>query len=1470
MADSLFDNRYRYDYIYPRGRSGETLRAVDTQQHDRPVVIKRPAPNDAPPIRAGQEVSILNERKALMRLAGHQVLTELLGGGQFFVGGMPHQYIVMERAQGFIVAETVLELARQGERLPQLEMLVIVDALLDLLFVAHSKDIVYNDVDAKHLFWDRSRYRLKVIDWGNAVFLEGDEITPQGVSRQTDIQQVGELLYFILSGGGRADIPRDAGDNFRVSFGEDSERISLSLQAIVSKALHPNTRFRYGTINELRRELAAYRSPLERERDATVSFVMERLRRDLSKTDLRALLASLEPASHVDPGFPAARRAGDEINNRLRDLSVAADLDAVQIYMEESNWPRAADLLQELRERAGEQTLDRVQLLLDFTLLLLETDLQPTPPAVLEAISLIFDAEMAQAAHVLLTEDTPNDDARRLQWLLAERISSHIVEIQLLRPNLYRLEIALGGLAVDGVNMSDARAVMVEIQQILDDLPAEAATNVAQLRDLYRAVVDRLTTLNKLLSTVMVQQRLPNRKLPLSSLDRALNAAMTLADNMHVIGKQAASSPRDALVALDASRAIDPTTSAWQAVRTMLNGLYELLQSYQTYVPTADGSDLGRWLVDAQQDLVPFTNRLFDELLVGMVDGLVIAAQNWSDYADATVSGNRMEAVQSLLQASEAVSTVSPTLSAWLNQLRSVVNGATYVERHAVFGGLGRALADGWEAFDRGRLADAERLGQHALEIARSEVERSAAQRLFALSGLAREWVERNGALSPKRTQETLDALEKLYTPAEINARDHFATQMPSRETYLRAMQKGLVETLARTSTAAVRLFYFNAILLGTLEAHDTNLPDARFWQDVGVRTLGEFGTRHTATRTLEEVIERRRDLNEAARLLNRVNGIHALDNLENLRRSLEDNPQARILAPASHSLRELELAIRDWADGEFRAAGLKLENAINAIGEAEQAGGISLTPYRVWLVELQAAAAELHTLNRQMRQTIERRPSEPQPILMEAHRKQAELTAQLLGQKTAAQLRQWYEIYAAFVETFSNTGIRRSARLERFNELFKAMFIDRHPAYPLYRYWYDLTDNAPEFPAPPTDDPTPRLQEDAVEEAFLEPRTDPRRTAPVREREPDIIDPQTDVEPRKPRRRFPLQWVVGAGGVLLVAVVGFFVLSGLNNGGETPEIPLTLSATPDAEGTAVAQVATQNRQTAQAGARATAEVTPEAQSILDTAEVDETPVVSLTIVTPTLAEPSATFTDSPATETPTPTETATPTETGTPTETPTPTATFTPTLTLTPTLPPNGLQGQQELITAFSRLAAFPWDSEAFAASEGSASWRLGVGYETPGDEITVALPPETLERLYGNNAATRIRQTGATLSFSSFNAELLAPEDVYFGLMLQSVDDPTQQVGIYLQLAGINALNLNTRSGDTVTFVRQRGITPSFRVRLDRDPANGNVIVFFDGLQVGEPIPFVPLDAPVQPVLFVLDGGVIVNVATWDVTLR
>src|SRR5690606_30029192 len=102
------------------------------------------------------------------------------------------------------------------------------------------------------------------------------------------------------------------------------------------------------------------------------------------------------------------------------------------------------------------------------------------------------------------------------------------------------------------------------------------------------------------------------------------------------------------------------------------------------------------------------------EILVGMAEGVEIAGKAWAAYANATVQGNRTGTVEALVQATDAVGTISPTLAGWFNQLRTVVANASYVERHALYGGLGRALADGWESFDRGRLGEAEQLGQRA------------------------------------------------------------------------------------------------------------------------------------------------------------------------------------------------------------------------------------------------------------------------------------------------------------------------------------------------------------------------------------------------------------------------------------------------------------------------------------------------------------------------------------------------------------------------------------------------------------------------------------------------------------------------------------------------------------------------------------------------------------------------------------
>lgn len=1451
MADSLFDNRYRYDYIYPRGRSGETLRAVDTQDRDRPVVIKRPAPNDAPPIRAGQEVSILNERKALMRLAGHPVATALLGGGQFLVGGTAHQYIVMERGQGMIVADLVRELAQRGERMPELELLVIADNLLDLLHAAHSRDIVYNDVDAKHLFWDRDSHRLKVIDWGNAVFLEGDEVTPQGISRQSDVFQVGELLYFILTGGSRPDIPRDAGEDFALDFGMDAERVPPRLQAIVSKAAHPNVRYRYKTIADLRRALADYRDPLERERNAVLGRVSDRLRHNRSKEELNGLLDMLQPALAMDPGFTPARVAYHEILARLHDLEVAADLDAVRIYMDSANWPRAISLLSELRERARAEMRALIDLLLDLATLLQQPPAagggQPptVSPAVLDAIALVFERENTRAAHLLMVSD--DDYSRPLQWLLAERISAHTPDLLLLRPNLYRLQTALASLAADGLPVTEARAVLGEVDARLERVSTPNTSSLIELRDGCRAIVDALTALGTILEKTNERFSLPDSRLPVSALDRALNAAMALADNMHVIGRQATASPRDALNALDSSRAIDPMNPAWDAVARMLNGLYELLGSYQTYVPAADGSDLEIWLVESRRDLLPFTERLFDEMLIGMVTGLEEAVQSWRRYADDTIQGDRYGAIAALAQATDAVATISPTLAGWLNQLRTVVTNASYVERHTLYGGLGRALADGWEAFDRGRLQDAERLGQQAVEIARTDLQRFAADRLRDLAEVARAWMERGGVMNVKGTQAALATVEGLYTAEENTLRENFSSQMPSKETYLRAMSKGLVDLYARGSSAALRILFVNYIFLGTLDAHEGNLDDADFWLQAAVKTMAELGQRHPLTRALDELISRRRDLLQAAIVLNRVSGAAALPLLANTRKVLEDNPQAKVLAGGIHSVRELEAALRDWSDGEFRPAGIKLDNVLNAINDVEQAASITLTEYRAWMMELQAAAAELHVQARQMQQVIDQRPDKPVDTIRVALRRMVEVTTNLLGEAYAATARGWRETYESFLSVYTDNTIRRSEKLNRFNQLFRAMFIDRHPAYPLYRHWYDLTEHAPEFPPPPTDEPTPRLAEDVDV-----PETDYRGSR------------YADEAPARGRLRLPL---LIAAGVVLLALAAL-AAGGAFNGG-APGVVLTLTDTPDSNAQTVAAQGF-------ASLQATSTYTPAPTDTLDPARVTPT-LLPVDLITPTL-RPSQPVPELLATL-PAPTETWTPSPTFTPTLTYTPSATYTatstPTATNTPTatLPPQGLQGSQDVLALLDRMHSYPWAADEFSLVRtiDSAYWRLGSGETGEDDAITVRLPADVLNTFYGNNAASRLTRMEVELTLLSFNPQILQTEPVYFGALLQNADNPDQSAGLHVQMAQPGVINLGQRIGADVSTVSQRAVSVVVaRIRLDRSPDTGSVTVFFDGEQIGPAIPFTRPDAPLLPMLYVKSGGVIVSVTGWKISLR
>lgn len=1452
MADSLFDNRYRYNFIYPRGRSGETLRAIDTATDDRPVVIKRPAPNDAPPIRAGQEVSIVNEREALSRLAGHPTLTELVGSGQFFVGGIPHHYIVMERAEGIIVADEVVRLAAQNERLPELEMLEIVDRLIHLLQAAHDKDIVYNDVDAKHLFWNRENYTLKVIDWGNAVFLEGDEATSQGISRQTDIYQVGELLYFILSGGHRVDVPRDAGHDFRLDFHQDAQNVNQRLQEIVSKAVHPNARFRYTSLKALNADLSRYRTPLEHVRNAIVSRTITRLKNpNLSRNELLTLQNQLESAIRQNPAYPVARSTHSNIVDRLRDLEVSADLDAVKIYMGNGNWSRAAELLNDMRERTGTKTSGIVHLLLDWCMLLIDAQLDEIPAAIPESTMLLFEYKPDKAANVLMADRSDTISTRELQWQLAERVSARFSDILLLRPNISRLDNAVRQLGAEGIPVEELSAILQGIVRILDQIEEMDKPGAAELRDIYGEVVESISSLSSKLQTLSLQHEFSERRLPLNALTRALNAAMALADNMHVIGKQAANNPRDALTALDASRAIDPPNPVWDQIEDSLSHLYEILQTSQTFVPAVDGSDLSKWLGEKHDELAPFSEDLFDKMLSEMLENIQAAQAAWQRYQDVIVAGNKNEALNVLATAAKSVSTISPTLSSWFDQLYSVIEGANYVERHSVPGHLGRTLADGWAAFDNGQLADAERLGQQAIEIARSDNEQAIADRLFRLSHILREWVERNGVESESRTQKALLDIEHLYTEEEDQAIGDFASQMPSTDTYLKAMGQGLVQAFGNSNTASLRILFAQYVLCGVLDAHDGIMEDARFWRAAADRALPESEDRQPAMRKLDEFIERRQALLEAQNLLDSVNDKRALEQIDEIVKQLEANPQERLLAPGVHSLRTLEAAVQDWASAEFRAAGGKIEAVLRAITETESNANIALTGYRDWMMKLQKALAELSVKRRGLLQDIDRQSDEPQATVREVIHTQAKLTDELLGQPHAQTMLSWRDTYEQFLDVYTS-NMRRGQKLDDMNELFKALFIERNPAYALFRHWYRLVESSPEEP-------------ETESESLLD-TDDEASSEVVAEVEPAVVDLPAAI-PNGKR--------VGMSRLLfnMAAVVGVvLVVGGL----------IALSADGNLE-SLLADIAPNPTETALPSKTVPA-VTIVAKEAIDTAgeendksESDDAKVdtgAALAVSDPQDKPGSDDDAEkqndvAPAkTEEPEPTDIPEPTATDLPTATPVPTQTPPPTLTPTPPLPPEGLRGTQNLLDLYHSSLASPfWNEERFSSQDGS--WRLGIASQTDGETAFHFPPPDLLDSQYGNQAPRRISRIEAHLTLRSFNPAVVSGEDVYFGILFQSTSGG-ENAGIQVQAVGPNVINLALYANNQADFVSQRSVNAVIaRLRLDRDPLTGIIFAYFNDSQIGAGIPFVAPDTEVVPVIFVKDGGVVVGVSSWSITL-
>ncbi len=1434
-TESLFDNRYRYDHIYPRGRSGETLRAYDTQDNDRPVVIKRPAPQDAPPMRAGQEVSIRTEKQALERLSGHPVLTELCGSGTFRVGGHTHEYIVMDLARGQIVENMVLELAEHGEYLPELESLVIVDMLLDLLALAHDKQVIYNDVDAKHLFWDREHYRLKVIDWGNAVFLDEPGALPNA-TRSSDVYQCGELLYFILTGGNRLSVEvEEGGETFFVNFGTDAERIAPRLQTILTRAVHPDPKRRFGTVLELRHALTEYRVPLERTRDEIIARVRKRVRVTASQDELEELNDALRSAISMDPGFPDATALTAEIQSYIKQIGVQADLDAIRIYLESGNWPRALFLLHDLLPDADETHATLIRFLIAAAATLENLHISPPPAGFLDALDPLFAGDAPDAGNILVTTGEARPAARQALWLLAEQLAVYLPDVTLLRPHLVRLRHELQ-------NVPDAAHALDWVGEVEANLAQTPVPGLTGLQIVYQQTAASLERLEATLETLGNEH---DNETWLASAIRAQRAAHDIVSRLDDVGHQVFSDPAQASEMLRAAAMIDPASRHFDTLHDYFDEVHQAVTALAQFRPRSDGDNLAGWFVDVREFIQLYLDDLPDPQLHAAADALHQAAEGWTTIVNYLALGRRQPTIQALRSTADAIRPFNEHIAAWLGALANNLPDALYVERLSPNKALADQVIEGWKAWDRGDIIQAAELGRQARDAATTDGERLAADRLRRLANLLDGWLADEGYKDIQRTDRAETEALAILLSDEEHERQTFAEQMPNTTTYLRAMTRGIVAFMHQSSSAGWRALYMHYVLRGMLALLNADLDEAAFWRDVASKSFDNART-HRAFQFLDRTLTARRLIDQAQQTLNAVTGPQDLDAV---RQALNAPLAGEVLTGAQQSIQLANEALRSWSDGDFYSARQALDSALANMQTAIEAANLSIDPFMTWLTGLRDAAADLHQTRLAVEQAATSTSEDPDPALEDAHRHIVAVTLESIGPDFVHQVRQWDDMYRAVLETYTTQRLTRREKLAAFSRHFASLFITRHPAYPLFRHWEAITEQLP-----PDETEDDMIELDAVPPAKVD--------------SPAFLEDDIAAEPVERRERgdgttLPWNWIIGLALVALIVAGGLAVLRTMRDDNQ-PDAPPGPPPTA-VLGTAPGIVSTNTQ------------IGPVAASPVTTGAAGVAMPPASTPAPPTSTPAPPTDTPSPVpTTTPLPTVTASliPTQTSLPTDTPTlfVTSTLIPSRTPVPvaaapaanTNPGTG-GANSDVLAALAALpiTVRPGPTGAFVPGE-NGSWVLSTA-PNGGRPVSIDLPPELISVLFQPGAASSIRRADATLELVRYDQASLANGGVAFGLGAENTGGQRTIGEVQFIEANFVSLGLNQggRFRSSTQFPQQN---PQIVLSVRRTDAN-TLGFFVDDRWLGDSVFIFPQGDPLSLILYVSGNDVVVNVSSFEI---
>ena len=206
MARTLQGQKYSWqlsDRPIGSGDAGEVYAVTCTDQPDLHAVMKKPAHIATGGTIQRQAGQIAQECLALSRLDGLERgkahPPRVLDQAHQFTLGTANYFFVSEFAPGQNIAALLQETRQTGKPFPRRIIITVLDALFDLFARAHKAGVLWNDVKLDHIYWHNPTGQITVIDWGNALFLEGGQTNGQRVlPRWEDYRQMVDILGSFL------------------------------------------------------------------------------------------------------------------------------------------------------------------------------------------------------------------------------------------------------------------------------------------------------------------------------------------------------------------------------------------------------------------------------------------------------------------------------------------------------------------------------------------------------------------------------------------------------------------------------------------------------------------------------------------------------------------------------------------------------------------------------------------------------------------------------------------------------------------------------------------------------------------------------------------------------------------------------------------------------------------------------------------------------------------------------------------------------------------------------------------------------------------------------------------------------------------------------------------------------------------------------------------------------------------------